>query len=151
MVSYNDTEYIWDNATNEGIILDFIYNWNRSLQSYIITDTIIPGYGYWFYAFDSCDTYYEGLIQGEDNEYITTIPEEWSLIGIPDDTPLDKENITIYHNETEYTWQQAVDNDIILNFTYGWNAETQSYSTSDILNPGEGYWVYTFEACTLKK
>jgi hypothetical protein len=59
-VLYNGTYYSWINATTnnneEGtsLILSFVYGWNRTSQSYVLSDDIDVGYGYWMYAYYPC-------------------------------------------------------------------------------------------------
>jgi len=53
-VYYNGGFYSWDAAVGEGIILDHVYGWNRASQNYADTDTFMPGYGYWMYAYHGC-------------------------------------------------------------------------------------------------
>ena len=60
-----------------------------------------------------------------------------------------KDNIKVSYLGVNYTWQQAVDNGTILGFIYGWNDTSQSYITSDVFNPGQGYWIYAFENCDI--
>jgi len=48
-----------------------------------------------------------------------------------------------------YSWQDAVSGDIVLNFIYGWNATNQNYVARDVLDPGMGYWVYAYYECDL--
>jgi len=48
-----------------------------------------------------------------------------------------------------YTWQQAVDNDTILGFIYGWNVVGQSYVPTDVLQTGAGHWMYAYDDCDL--
>ena len=60
MIQYNGTEYNWsqattsDNPTGSPLILGFIYNWTRSSQAYMLSDTLTPGYSYWMYAYKQC-------------------------------------------------------------------------------------------------
>jgi len=39
---------------DNNIILGFIYSWSRSTQTYILSDELDPGYGYWMYAYYDC-------------------------------------------------------------------------------------------------
>jgi hypothetical protein len=60
MIQYNGTEYNWSQATTSNnptggpLILGFIYNWTRNSQAYVLSNTLIPGYGYWMYAYHDC-------------------------------------------------------------------------------------------------
>jgi len=102
------------------------------------------------YAYSNCTLWITTTARNND-DYITDLFEEWNLVGIPFDTSVDKENLTIYYNGTDYTWQQAVDNGTILGYIYGWNAASQSYATIDTLQPGYGFWMYAFYDCILKR
>ena len=57
----------------------------------------------------------------------------------------------IIYNGTDCSWQQAVDNGIVLGFIYGWVDNTQGYELTDVLNPGKGFWIYAYYSCVLKK
>ena len=148
-VSYLGVNYSWSEAVSNSIILDFIYSWNATNKIFEVTDVIEPGKGYWLYAYHECDLWISSM--ETTNDLITDLFIEWNLIGLPHDTQIAKENITVYHNGTEYTWEEAVNNNIILNYIYYWNATNKIYEITDILQPGSGYWMYAYYDCTLKK
>jgi hypothetical protein len=148
-VNYLGVNYTWQQAVDNGTILNFVYGWNTVSQSYASTDVIGPGESYWVYAYNACNLWVSGPINNDD--YITNLFTKWNLIGLPFNTSIDKINLTITNNSIDYTWQQAVDNGTILNFVYGWNTVSQSYASTDILNPGYGYWMYAYYNCTLKR
>ena len=76
-------------------------------------------------------------------------------MGLPYNESIQKENLTVHYNATDYSWQNATTNNneegepLILGFIYGWNASTQNYMLSDALNPSYGYWMYAYYNCTL--
>jgi hypothetical protein len=142
--------YTWYEAVDNSTILPFIYGWNANAQNYIFIDVLTPGIGYWLYANDDCDLIISSNYSSRD-EYITDIAVGWNLFGIPDNSSIAKENLTIVHNATSYTWSEAVNNGTILPFIYGWNANAQTYLFVDVLHPGEGYWLYANDECILKK
>jgi hypothetical protein len=148
-ISYLDVNYTWDEAVSSSIILDFIYGWNALEKKYEVTDVIDPGLCYWIYAYYECDLLISSLVTPDD--LITDLFAEWNFIGLPHDNPVVKENITVYYNGTEYTWEEAVSLNIILDFIYNWNSIEQKYEITDILQPGCGYWIYSYYSCTLKK
>jgi len=150
-VLFNGSEYSWDEAVNENIILDHIYEWNRTNQNYDWVETLTPGYGYWMYSYKNCELRAKVDRNLTEDNFITDLLSEWNLIGLPDDEPVNKENISVYYNGTQYSWQQAVDNSIILNFIYLWNEIDQSYEISDILFPGKACWMYAYVECRLLK
>ena len=78
-----------------------------------------------------------------------------NIVGLPDDEPVEKQNLTILYNGTTYSWENATTSNneegepLILSFIYGWNTTSQNYVTIDTLQPGEGYWMYAYYNCTL--
>jgi hypothetical protein len=149
-VNYLGVNYTWQQAVDNSTILDFIYGWNATNQNYVSTNTLKPGDGYWMYAYSDCTLWITSNTSNND-DYITGLLEEWNLVGLPYDTSVDKGNLTVNYNGTNYTWLQAVDNGTILGFIYGWNTTSQNYISTDILIPGYGYWMYAYHNCTLKK
>ncbi|HWR27945.1 MAG TPA: DUF2341 domain-containing protein, partial [Candidatus Thermoplasmatota archaeon] len=89
--------------------------------------------------------------EGAQLEYIYTIPVQthWNLISLPFNTSLIKSEINISYNGTTYTWNQAISNNIIIGFLYGWNRTGQSYLLQNTLEPGCGYWMWAYHPCDL--
>ncbi|GAF97972.1 unnamed protein product, partial [marine sediment metagenome] len=81
--------------------------------------------------------------------YKVSLSEGWNLISLPVNQSFHKDNITVNYLGVNSTWQQAVENTTVLGFIYEWKAATQSYDFTDILNPGEGYWMYAYDNCDL--
>jgi hypothetical protein len=149
-VNYLGVNYTWQQAVDNGTVLGFIYGWNATNQNYVSTDTLQPGEGYWMYAYSDCTLWITSNTSNNDN-FITDLQEEWNLVGLPYDTSVAKDNLTVSYNGTDYTWQQAVDNGTILGFIYGWNTTSQNYESTDTLQPGEGYWMYAYYECLLRR
>jgi RHS repeat-associated protein len=149
LVKYNGSEYTWQDAVNQGIVLGFIYEWNRTGQRYELTDTLIPGDGYWMYAYHDCELWTQDIIGFVTDNHITDLYPSWNIMGVPDGEPVEKQNLTILYNGTMYTWQEAVTNNIILGFIYLWDETGQNYQLTDILQPGKSYWMYAYYNCTL--
>ena len=61
-----------------------------------------------------------------------------------------KQNLTVQVGSVNFSWSDAVGNGDLLDFVYGWNAGVQSYLTMDMLELGEGYWLYAYDPCILK-
>jgi hypothetical protein len=152
VVLKDNTYYDWDDAVDLSIVLNFIYEWNRNNQNYEIMEMNQPGYGYWLYTYDNCILLAKGLRWLVEDDYITELNVEWNTIGISFYEFVEKNNLTVTLSDgTTYTWQEAVDNDIILGFIYGWNATNQYYETSEVLHSGKSYWVYAYEDCILRR
>lgn len=58
-ITYSGDNYTWAEAidpANGPIIDPNVYGWDRTLSMYIpITDALVPGYGYWIYAYYGCE------------------------------------------------------------------------------------------------
>jgi len=80
---------------------------------------------------------------------ITTLYDGWNMVGYPNQGEISKYDITVIHNGTGYTWDDAVEQQIIINFIYGYDAEIDNYEFSDSLKGGEGYWMYVYLDCEL--
>ena len=141
--------YSWNDAVTAGLVLDFIYGWDESGQTYELSSTLLPGDAYWVYAYNNCDMWVTG--ETNDDDLISELFVEWNFVGLPYDTSVDKENLTVLYSDTLYSWNDAVTAGIILDFIYKWNAFGQSYDLTDILTLGEGCWMYAYYNCTLKK
>jgi len=156
IVRYNNSDYIWSNAAG-GIVLDFIYGWSRSSQNYEDSNTLDPGYGYWMYAYYSCELWVSGVETVNDDDFITNLLVGWNIVGPPFDEPLVKTRLVVGYNGTDYNWTQATTNanptggPLVLGFIYGWSRSGQSYDDSTTLYPGYAYWMYAYYDCILKK
>jgi hypothetical protein len=146
---YNGSEYSWQEAVNNSIIIGFIYGWNRNSQNYELIDTLIPGHGYWIYAYQDCELLANGVDSIESNPLVTDLLREWNIIGLPDNEPVEKQNLTILYNGSVYMWEETVTNNIIIGFIYQWNESDQNYQLTDVLHPGKSYWMYAYDNCIL--
>jgi hypothetical protein len=72
-------------------------------------------------------------------------------MGLPFNRPVAKQNLTIVSGGIPYTWQDAVNNTIVLPSVYGWDALAQSYALTSVLAPGQGFWMYAYNNCIVKK
>jgi hypothetical protein len=160
IIHYNGTDYNWTEAidpANGPLVDSFIFGWNRGLggQTYQAIDTLEPGYGYWLYAYEDCEPWTQN-ISATTNDFITNIGQKWNTMGIPFDQSVDKTNLTLQYNGTDYNWTEATDPancPIIDSFIFGWNRglSGQTYQAVDVLEPGYSYWMYAYYDCTMKK
>jgi hypothetical protein len=154
-ISYNGDNYTWNEAVINGYILNFIYGWNATSQTYEIYNTLEPGYGYWIWTYYECSILI--FTNAVSDEYLTSLSKKWNTIGLPGNISILKEDVVIQYNGTDYSWYEATTNNneegepLILSFIYGWNEYTQNYILSEYLEPGNGYWMYAFYNCILKK
>lgn len=82
--------------------------------------------------------------------YTIDLSEGWNLIGILYNASVAKDDIVVCYNGTDYTWQDAVNNSIVLRFIYRWNAANQNYELTNMLQPCLGHWMYAYQDCILK-
>ena len=86
---------------------------------------------------------------------VTEMSENWNFISLPFNENLEKTELFISYNGTNYTWMDAATNNnptgspIIDSNTFGWDKTNQTYSMVIEFVPGEGYWVYSYSACEI--
>lgn len=146
-VRYGGTTYTWAEAVSNGFIIDAVYGWNTATQNYIIVTTLQPGQGYWCWAYYDVQFYIWSDAVGSGD--IVALDSYWNIIGLPYETPIDIEDLIIEYNGNDYTWDQAVANNIILGFVYGW--QNNMYVLAYTLQPDEGYWMYAYHDCLVKR
>jgi len=151
IIFYNDTFITWKEAIDNGIIVQFIFGWNRTTQSYQFDDTIIPGCGYWIYAYEDCELW-TFIYERNFDDYIADVKSGWNIVGTSFDYPIIKNlDIIIQYSGVKYSWSDAVAMGLISDFLFGWNQTGQSYVFSNTLYSGYAYWLYANYACTLKR
>jgi len=156
-IEYNGFYYNWDQAITDinplgtPLINQFIFGWDRTVQSYAFNDLFEPGHGYWLYAGGDCKIWVQEFTMPDDN-YITDIATGWNIIGVLGDQIMSKtDDLMVTYDGNDYTWPDAVNNNIVNDYIFGWNRIGQSYTFSDIFEPGYSYWVYAYQPCTLKR
>ena len=154
-VRYDNNNYSWTEAAGLGILLNDIYDWDRVNQVYIGISTLEPGKSYWMQANFDCELiiYSDAVGTGD----ITLLPVNWSLVGLPYEEIVNKQNLIIHCDGHDITWADAINstnptgNPIIIPFIYGWDRVNQYYMFSDTLEADYGYWIFAYQECTLKK
>jgi hypothetical protein len=157
VVNYQGTEYTWQEAVSNSIVLDFIYSWNRSApQHYELVNTLIPGYGYWVFAYNSCTLSAKDVSTFQNDGFFTDLKYTWNIIGAPNDVPIVKQDIIVKYSGVDYSWADATTNNnptggpIILEYVYNWSRDSpQHYELSDVFDPGYGYQIYAYYDCSL--
>ncbi len=82
-------------------------------------------------------------------EYIVSLNSNWNKMSLPFNESVDKTDIIVSYSGTNYSWSDAVNNTIVLNFIYGWNRTNQNYELISTLEPGCGYWIWAYDNCDL--
>ena len=140
----------WDQAIANDWILGYTYGWEAG--AYANYNDLTRGDGYWMWAYTDCRIIVPSVAVPEN--HITTFDdgEGWYLVGAPYTDDKTKEQVQIQYNAQYYTWDDAVDDKIILPYLYDWNRDApQNYELSDGFDSGYGYWMYVYEPCSLKK
>jgi len=148
-VRNNSINRTWNQAVDNGTILGFLYDYNRTTQSYDFSSSLEPGFGYWLWAYYDCDLIFSSSEIG--SGHISDLMDDWDIMGVPYNDTIAKTSVNVTNNSVDYTWNQAVSNDILLGFVYGWNSSDQIFELCDNFTPGRGYWMYAYYDCTLKK
>lgn len=148
-VRHNQTSYDWQQAVSSNLVGDFIFDWDRTIQSYVFSDSIHPGHGCWVYSFEHADLWVHSTRPFDD--HITTLATDWNTIGLPYYQNQSKNVLLVENSSLEYTWAEAVTLGLINNYVFGWDITTQSYFFSEIFEPGGAYWLYAYQPCTLKR
>ena len=138
--------YNWSEAVSNGIINDHIFGWNRTSNGYNFANILEPGYGYWVYSYDDCELWI-GNITLIPDDYITNLKNGWNIVGIPYNQSVNKTNILV----NGIPWDDAVVTGTISNYVFGWSLTSQGYIFSDTFIPGNAYWIYAYQPCTLKR
>jgi hypothetical protein len=149
IIQNNSINYSWNEAINEGIILDYLYNFNRTIQNYEFSQEFNPGFGYWIWSNYDCDLLISG-VQIENN-HITDLKENWNIIGYPYNSTIHKTDILVENNSILYSWNETIYEEILIGYIYSWDRINQIYDFSNYLKPGEGYWIYSNFECSLYK
>ena len=149
IINYEAADYSWSDAVSMGLVSNYIFGWDRDSQSYIFADILEPGYGYWIYAFDVCELKAPVFNLNFDGT-ITTLSNNWNIVSCPTNVLIDKASTMVNYNGVDYTWSEAVTNNIINGYIFGWDSDVQSYTFSDVFAPGQSYWVYSYHPCSLK-
>ena len=155
VVNETGVAYTWSDAVTNGLVLTFIYDWNRTNQLYNNTDSLEPGYGYWVYTYEENITLVgTGITFAPATGYITDLEVGWNTVGVPTNQSVDVTDlIVVYGDLTEHSWDEAVDDGKVIQQIYYYKKEPPvGYEdvSSSSLAPGLSHWIYAWETVTLK-
>jgi len=158
LIIHTGNEYSWSEAVSQGLILASIFDWNRSGQSYLLTNDLVPGRGYWMYAFYEIELWATGLNPLPNTNYITSLQFRWNIIGLPAEQTINKTTLIIRYLGGDYNRKQATTNQnptggpLIVSDIFGWKrTPPQGYIISTSLDDGYCYWMYSYYSCILKR
>ena len=134
------------NPTNSPLVNSYMFDWNRTQQTYAFESNLDPGYGCWMYAYQPVEIWVQAdTAQVDDN--ITNLEKGWNIVGLPHDQPIDKTDILV----DDVPWISAVSNGWVSDFVFSWNRSGQCYNFAETFIPAYAYWMYTYQSCTLKR
>lgn len=146
LIYYNGNTFNWSEAINAGYISEYIFDWNRTIQSYGFANTFRPGFGYWVYSYTNCEIWTKDIFSDSD-AYITKLKDNWNILGLPFELNLNKTEVLV----DGISWSDAVSLGIINDYVFGWNQVGQTYDFADTFMPGQAYWLYAYQPCKLKR
>jgi len=82
--------------------------------------------------------------------FVSLLNENWNFISPPFNQSVSKDNLIINHEGTDYTFTEAVGMGIVDGNIFGWDRTGQTYELVDTIEPGKGYWIYSYQTCELK-
>ena len=129
--------------TNDFYHLNF--GWGGSYNGWYLLPDDLP-YGLTVIEGVIINLYHNESIEEQIN---ITINKDWNFFSIPLNQSLEKSQLTIMADHINYSWDQAVTSGIINDYIFGWNRAGQYYTFADIFYPGYGYWMFSYENCTL--
>jgi hypothetical protein len=53
-IEYLGSTYTWNESVTNGYILTFLYEYDAVNQQYALTNNLVPGHGYWMWAYNHC-------------------------------------------------------------------------------------------------
>jgi agmatine deiminase len=81
--------------------------------------------------------------------HISSLYENWNLFSLPFNLSINKTQIIIHHEGTNYTWNDAVTSGFVSDFVFGWNRDGQYYTFAEMFEAGYGYWIFAYDDCEL--
>jgi len=89
------------------------------------------------------------------DKQITTLEPNWNFVSIPFNQDMQKADVTVIYDDTEYTWPEATASNnptgspLIDPNIFGWDRSGQTYELGSTFDPGYGYWVFSYQTCEL--
>ena len=74
---------------------------------------------------------------------------DWNLVSVHFNQTVNLTDVVVQVGSTNYTWSEAVSNTIIDGNVYRWDRVAQTYVSTMEFQPGESYWLYCYQPCTL--
>ena len=153
-IKYDSSYLSWSEATSNQnptgspIVNSYLFEWNRTTQSYGFVSTLKPGQGYWLYAAQECELS-SRQVSDAYQPSISLLEENWNAIGLPQIQMINKDDMIIVINTTQFDWDDAVSLFYVNDYIFYWNSFLQTYEFANMIDPGSAYWLYSFQKCSL--
>jgi len=115
--------------------------------------SVLGSYNYSIWAMDtsgnaivSADYHFEIIIK----VVVSNLSQNWNFVSIPFNQSIDKSDLTVNNNGTDYNWSDAVNIGIVSEYIFGWNRDTQGYEFANTLDSGYGFWIFAYDVCELR-
>jgi hypothetical protein len=139
------------------------YNLSWTALSYLADSntTAHTGYSWTTFDFPMGVGWYMLFVRGYDNDsfnfsgyqticYPVQLPlplgggtsAGWNLVSLPKNEVVAKTLVRFVNDTHNYTWNEAVTNNVVLNFLYGWF--DGHYTLNDTFLGYKGYWIYFY-------
>jgi len=122
--------------------------------SYEQAYTLVGTYNYTIWAKDTSSNAVTSTIHQytlySEIKITATLPG-WNFVSLPFNQTITKDHLFVKVGEIRYTWQEAVDANIVIDRWYDFLRVEQQYAEEDITDivPGHGYWIYTYAGCEI--
>ena len=84
------------------------------------------------------------------NPLITDLSSYWNFISLPFINSVNKTNLIVHNDGTDYSWSNAITEGFVSDFIFGWSRNGQNYNFENTIEPGFGYWFYLSVPCELR-
>lgn len=147
---YFENELIFDtgalfisNGTFNNNLMNWLYGWDGELingnsYTWTINLSATGGFNRWLNTtieFTFIDMSMMPLPMG--------VSQNWNLVSLPRNETIPFTSMRIRNDTYNYTWQQAITNNIIVGTLYGWFQDQYCINTS--FEQYHGYWIYFYD------
>jgi len=81
---------------------------------------------------------------------VSSLSQNWNFVSIPFNQSIDKSDLIVHYNGTDYNWSDAVTLGVVNNYIFRWDRNTQGYDFANTLDPGYGFWIFAYDVCELR-
>jgi PKD repeat protein len=134
----------WDFGDGMGSYMQHPRHQYHSNGSYLVTLTVMDNSG-------SYNTISNTIHITITTVKVTSINSGWNFISVPVNRSIPLSNLIIKKNESYYNWSEASSSNnplgipLIESTIFGWNRGMQLSDIVNSLNPGYGYWLYSYK------